>query len=115
MTSDIAGAMLDLLLREAEALRRADFPALARIAEDKAARLDDTIKAASSLPHETLDRLRAQAATNARLIEAARSGIMAARDRVAAMNRTRATLDTYARDGSLRSVPGSLARHERRA
>ena len=115
MASDTARAMLDLLLREAGALRRGDFPALARIADEKAACLDDWVQAAGTLPRKTLDQLRAQAAANARLIEAARSGIIAARDRVAAMNRTRATLDTYAPDGSLRSVPGTLARHERRA
>ena len=115
MARDPAGRLRHALLLEAAALRRADFAALARIAEEKDRCLDETIRLAAQLPPAELLRLRALAATNARLIDAARQGIAAARDRVCAIIRARSTLETYAPDGSLRSLAPTDPRHERRA
>lgn len=93
--TEIATALEEVFAREATALRSADFQTLQRILAEKE-RLSEALAAVSPpLPPERARRLQAQAVRNAGLLDAARAGLQAGADRIAALNAPAAPLQTY--------------------
>jgi hypothetical protein len=110
----LARALTDLLASEARDLRQGDLSRLAERAEAKSALLA-ALEAAPAARGPALERLRAEAARNAALIEAAAQGVRAARDRLAVLVRAAAGSDTYDGGGRRRHLAGPGAgRLERR-
>ncbi|MGC9418330.1 MAG: hypothetical protein ACP5EN_05085 [Rhodovulum sp.] len=101
-----------LLLRERDALRRADFPALQALAEEKE-RLVADLTANPVTDPAALSRLRDLAEGNARLMQAVQRGVESA---VATLRRARQpaeALTTYDRSGRsarIGATQGSLTR-----
>jgi hypothetical protein len=86
------------------ALRQADYPALAALA----AELEAALPAAAALPETALRALRAEAEQTAACLAAARSGLRAARRRMAEIRAASDGLSTYDRHGrSARQAAGS--------
>ena len=84
---------LEALLEETRhAVLHANFPKLAELAPQ----LERALSAdAGRIDPQSLQRIRSKAEANARLLDAARSGIRAARMRLAEAKRTRTGLQTY--------------------
>ncbi|TCM87048.1 hypothetical protein [Rhodovulum steppense] len=105
-------ALEDLLEREAEALRRADFAALTGIAEEKE-RLAAALAAAPEEDADRLARLRALAERNAGLLEAVRRGVDSAAETLRRAREPAAPLSTYDKSGQcspIGATQGSLTR-----
>lgn len=90
---DTAGAMHDVLDRERAAILSGRFDTLERLVPEKE-RLADRL-ARKGADHPELDRLRARAERNARLLEAMRNGLNDARAQLNALRGTTQDLQTY--------------------
>ncbi|TCO73353.1 hypothetical protein [Rhodovulum euryhalinum] len=102
----------DLLLRERAALRRADFPLLNALAEEKE-RMVAELAAHPVTDPATLARLRALAERNAELIEAVRRGVDAAMATLRRARQPAEPLSTYDQSGQTSKIgatQGSLTR-----
>lgn len=91
--------LVHLLEASHDAIRRADFSALADLTE--------ALLAAAETPGSTaaeLEAVRDSAARNTGLLEAAAAGLRAARRRVAEIRAARAGLDTYDGRGTRRRL-----------
>jgi hypothetical protein len=91
------GAIADLLAEVGEATLRADFAALDRLGDALEAKIE-------GLPAQwpdplALARVRELAGRNRALLDAARRGMMDARNRIAEVERVNAGVVTYAPDG----------------
>lgn len=106
-------AMAELLDRESWAIRHGDFRQLTGFAAEKArllARLERTARDA-----KPLERLRGRIEYNGRLLRAALEGVAVARQRVAALSRGGAGLETYDSHGKARPLSMPASGVERRA
>jgi flagellar biosynthesis/type III secretory pathway chaperone len=107
-----ADGIMELLDRECDALKRADFAALGSLAEEKErliARLADAPPAAP----EMLARLREKAERNARLLQAVQRGLDSAAATLRRMRAPAEALDTYTQTGQrtrIGATQGSLTR-----
>lgn len=115
-----AKALEALLEREADALRRAAFGPLEDIATEKArlaAALRDALPEVEEQGRliETLRRLRFAATRNAGLLSAMRDGLRAATDRLQALSKPAAALQTYDGTGQRRRIAAAPPAAERRA
>ncbi|MCO8143815.1 hypothetical protein NHN26_01135 [Rhodovulum tesquicola] len=102
----------ELLEREAEALRLADFAALAGIADEKE-RLAADLAAEPETDADSLARLRALAERNADLLEAVRRGVDSAAETLRRAREPAAPLSTYDKSGQcspIGATQGSLTR-----
>jgi hypothetical protein len=107
-TADLLEDTLAALREAARDGRLADFDALA-------SRLDDAVKALEHQPPNParLHRLRRCASETAAILQAARQGVEAARQRLAELETLRRGLGTYGDDGRRRQLL-AWARTERR-
>ncbi|MBK1634757.1 hypothetical protein [Rhodovulum adriaticum] len=108
-----ADALLDLLERERRALTRADFDALARLADEKT-RITAELPRAPRPDPECRARLRAAADRNARLLQGLRNGLAAAALHLADL-RAGHPLRTYGSDGQRLALSGAPGAPIRRA
>ncbi|GAA0290569.1 hypothetical protein [Rhodovulum strictum] len=107
-------ALEDLLMRESEALRRADFAALTVIVDEKE-RLVAELSAEPGADADTdrLARLRALAERNAELLDAVRRGIDSAAEALRRAREPAPPLSTYDQSGQcspIGATQGSLTR-----
>lgn len=103
-----------LLDRERAALLAGDLVAVAAIAHDKEALVSWLVPDAAADP-ALLETLRAKAARNQALLDAALHGIRRVSDRLAAYRRVRHAMETYGPNGRKATIAGDLVhRLERR-
>ena len=81
--------------------------------DDLEATLTEVRRLAPERANDVL-RLRAKAAANLRLFDAARAGVAAAQTRLDAIRQAAGGLSTYDRAGQRRTTPTAQPRHERR-
>lgn len=101
---DIIRALDSLLDRERAAILAGALDALAPLMAEKSALIDAL--ATASPGTAALDGVRAKARRNHDLIESALDGIRAVAQRLAAMRRLRASMDTYDSAGQRRPIQG---------
>lgn len=104
----------DLLAREREALRNADFAALRVIIEEKE-RMVEALKDAPVTDQAALAGLREMAERNAELMTAVQRGIESAAATLARMRDPDAPLDTYTQTGKRARIGTRSASLTRRA
>jgi len=92
----------DLLERERAAVLAGRFDLLERLGDEKE-RLVRIVDRDGATP-ETLARLRAETERNGLLLEAMRSGVMAAQARVQAMQQPKEPLQTYDASGHKKNI-----------
>ena len=113
MPSQQAETLLDLLDREAAALKQAQYATLPGLQDKIATQI--TALAATSPSPELLDLIRSRLATNQSLLQSALRGITSARNRIAALEGLARGFDTYDRDGGRETVHTGRPLLERKA
>ncbi len=104
-----------LLEREHACLIRGDLAALAGLAEEKEAQLA-RLREIGALEPAIVAALRARAARNARLLDAAMQGIRRVSARLNAYRQVRRSIETYDPQGRKETIAGTVVhRLERRA
>ena len=111
----LAAGLAEVLAREADVLRRADFAALPALLAEKERLAEELACAPRLRDAETVRQLQASATRNAMLLTAAGDGLRAACDQIRALTAPPVPLQTY--DGAGRRAPMAAARPgtERRA
>lgn len=114
-TDRAAGALIALLVAEAEAVRRGALMELGALAARKADLLETLPALAGRARAEDLARIRTAAVANGRLLSAALRGVEAARARLASIRGAAVRLDTYDSTGRGQTVSFAGSTVERRA
>lgn len=113
--SDFHGLLRDLLDREQAALLAGRLDELARLVPEKERIAAHLFGDATPMDADALTGLRQIAERNARLLEAARRGIEAARERIDQIRNGGPQMQTYDRRGRRSSLSGAPSRVKRRA
>ncbi len=113
---------LDQLLEDVEGildternlLRNGAFEGLADLAFRKEALIARIADRKETVPTARLERVRDKARVNLKLFAAAQRGLSAAQDRLDAIRRAAATMQSYDSQGRALAFVSAAARHERR-
>lgn len=110
-----AGALADLLAREAALLRAGAFDGLEALATEKAALVEALAIADVPPPDAATRSLQAAAQRNAILLQAARDGLAAASRRLAELSAAPTGLQVYDGAGRRAKLDGAAPRNSRRS
>lgn len=117
MADDVAHLLSELdgvLETEAHMLRAGNLRGLGALALQKDGLIAAMVAQVRPDHAAALRTLRAKAAANLRLFDAARAGVAAAQTRLDAIRQAAGGLSTYDRAGQRRTTPTAQPRHERR-
>ncbi|AJE44802.1 flagellar protein FlgN [Celeribacter indicus] len=99
-----AAALSELLDKEREAIRKADFDTLGRLLATKQSLL--ALVAQAKLPEPVLAELKHRAERNGRLLDACAEGVRAAQERLIAMRASSRSFTAYGPAGQTMAIGG---------